>query len=67
MYTGADTGLSVGCISADKVRGEGEAFNAGLPDQRPAGESAGYRGKNNTHYTKQQASEGQKERRGDRK
>lgn len=24
MYTGADTGLSVGCISADKVRGERE-------------------------------------------
>lgn len=37
MYTGADTGLSVGCISADKVRGEEEAFSAGLPDQRPAG------------------------------
>lgn len=49
MYTGADTGLSVGCISADKVRGEGEAFSSGLPDQRPAGERAGYRGKNNTH------------------
>lgn len=49
MYTGADTGLSVGCISADKVRGEGEAFSAGLPDQRPAGERAGYQGKNNTH------------------
>lgn len=49
MYTGADTGLSVGCISTDKVRGEGEAFNAGLPDQRPAGERAGYQGKNNTH------------------
>lgn len=49
MYTGADSGLSVGCISADKVRGEGEAFSAGLPDQRPAGERAGYQGKNNTH------------------
>lgn len=49
MYTGADTGLSVGCISADKVRGEGEAFSTGLPDQRPAGERAGYQGKNNTH------------------
>lgn len=50
MYTGADTGLSVGCISADKVRGEGEAFSTGLPDQRPAGERAGYQGKNNTLY-----------------
>lgn len=66
MYTGADTGLSVGCISADRAGGgEGEtegngggvcvcvcgggALNAGLPDQRPAGERAGYRGKNNTH------------------
>lgn len=52
MYTGADTGLSVGCISADKVRGEGEAFSTGLPDQRPAGERAGYQGKNNTHTLK---------------
>lgn len=51
MYTGADTGLSVGCISADKVRGKGEAFSAGLPDQRPAGKRAGYQGKNNTHTT----------------
>lgn len=49
VYTGADTGLSVGCISADKVRGEGEAFSTRLPDQRPAGERAGYQGKNNTH------------------
>lgn len=49
MYTGADTGLSVGCISADKVRGEGEAFSTGLSDQRSAGERAGYQGKNNTH------------------
>ena len=49
MYAGADTGLSVGCISADKVRGEGDVFSPELPDQRPAGERAGYQGKNNTH------------------
>lgn len=66
MYTGADTGLSVGCISADKVIGERGAFSTGLPDQRPAGERAGYQGKNNTHYTEQQASESQEERRRDR-
>jgi len=50
VYAGVDTGLSVGCISADKVRGEGEAFSTGMPDQRPAGERAGYQGKNNTLY-----------------
>lgn len=32
-----------------RLEEEGEAFNMGLPDQRPAGESAGYWGKNNRH------------------
>lgn len=65
MYTGADTGLSVGCISADKVRGEGEAFSTRLPDQRPAGERAGYQGKNNTLYGAAGRLESQKDGRGE--
>lgn len=61
---GNDAGLGKwDVLVLTRLEERGEAFFTTLPDQRPAGESADYQGKNNTRTI--QSSRHQRERKGD--